>query len=177
MAPSNAKPMRQAIIILTAIAAVSCAGDPRWRMREAVAVALQCLLASRGDDTLRALGQWIGEHNWLDMRAVAAAVADPGLLQERKVALQGLHLHQVILRRVLESPERKSTSFRSLRQALGYTISVVTCALPEEGFGWMAYLIASGDPDALWIVRSNLKKGRLTRGFPERVEWLQGWLA
>ena len=148
----------------------SSSNDARWRMREGVAMALQQLLASRGRETLSALQTWIGDDNWLEMRAVAAAVADPGLLKKAELALQALSLHQIILDRVLGSREHRSDPFRTLRQGLGYTVSVVICALPEEGFRWMDHLAASGDADVIWIVRSNLKKNRLVSGFPDRVK-------
>lgn len=146
------------------------AQDPRWRMREAVAMSLQRLLARRGRDTLRELQRWVARGDWLEMRAVAAAVADPVVLRQEETALSALQLHGDIMNQVLSTGERKSEAFRILRKALGYTLSVVVAAVPQDGFEYMAALIDTQDPDVLWIVKQNLKKNRLVKNFPEAVE-------
>jgi hypothetical protein len=149
------------------------ADDPRWRMREAVAMALQRLAASRGSETWQALQAWIGEGGLLEMRAAAAAVAEPALLKDEGLATLAVHMHQTILAQVLQTRERKSEAFRILRQALGYTVSVVTQAAPEPGFKLMAGLAVSPDPDLRWIVRENLKKNRLVKNYVEEVASIQ----
>jgi len=149
------------------------ANDPRWRMREAVAMALQRLAASHGSATWQALQAWIGEGGLLEMRAAAAAVAEPALLKDEGLATQAVDMHQTILAQVLQIQERKSEAFRILRQALGYTVSVVTQAAPEPGFKLMAGLALSPDPDLRWIVRENLKKNRLVKNFAEEVASIQ----
>jgi hypothetical protein len=47
-----------------------------------------------------------------------------------------------------------------LRQALGFTISVVVAA---GDFALLEDMASSGDPDLRWVVRENLKKGCLQR--------------
>jgi hypothetical protein len=148
------------------------ASDPRWRMREAVAFGLQRLLASRGKDTLKALEGWVAPGAWLEMRAAAAAVAEPALLKDGHTAIAALELHRRIVDHVLQAEDRHAETFRVLRKGLGYTLSVVVRALPGEGFAFMAELADSGDPDALWIIRQNLKKNRLVKNFPQEVESL-----
>ena len=64
--------------------------DPRWRMREAVAMALQCLAKSRSSETLNELRNWIVDGRLLELRAVAATVADPAILEDEQVADQAL---------------------------------------------------------------------------------------
>lgn len=146
------------------------AGDPRWRMREGVCMGLQRLLAARGQDTLRALAGWVAGGDLLEMRAAAAGVAEPALLNDAAVARSALQLHQEIFNQFLQVGDRKTKPFRILRKALGYTLSVVICALPESGFEYMAHLIDTQDPDARWVVKENLKKNRLTKNYPEKVE-------
>jgi hypothetical protein len=150
------------------------ANDPRWRLREAVSFGLQRLLAAETRQTVDALHSWIPVESWLELRAVAAAVAEPTLLQDQDLARSALRLHQRILERVQEAGDRdrKTEPFRILRKGLGYTPSVVVQALPDEGFVWLAQLANSQDRDVLWIVRQNLKKNRLVREFPIRVEQL-----
>lgn len=148
----------------------SLARDPRWRMREAVCFGLQNLMAERGQDTLTELEGWIVDGDLLEMRAVAATVAEPSLLDNAETAQWALRLHTKILDQVLQAEERKSEGFRILRKALGYTLSVVVCAIPEEGFEFMARLAELQDSDVLWIVKENLKKNRLVKNFPQEVE-------
>ena len=145
------------------------AHDPRWRMREAVRFGLQRLLAKRSRDTLATLKGWVGNGDLLEVRAVAATVAEPTMLTDRETALAALQLHREIIDRLLKVRERKSEDFRILRKALGYTVSVVVCAVPQEGFAFMAQLVDSQDSDVRWIVTENLKKNRLVKSFPDQV--------
>jgi hypothetical protein len=145
------------------------AEDPRWRMREAIAMGLQRLLRSRPDETLTALEGWISGGSPLTLRATAAAVAEPALLVYEETAQRALRLHRRILERVAGLEDRRSDEFKTLRQALGYTLSVVVQALPEPGFAFLRGLAATPDADVRWIVRENLKKNRLVRYFPADV--------
>jgi hypothetical protein len=148
------------------------ANDPRWRMREAVVFGLQKLLATRRQEALKGLEGWIRPAAWLEMRAAAAAVAEPALLDDQETASAALQLHRGIMDHVVRAGDRRAEPFRVLRQGLGYTLSVVVRALPEQGFAFMAELFDSADPDVLWIVKQNLKKNRLLKNFPREVESL-----
>jgi len=110
----------------------------------------------------------------LEMRATAAAVADPPLLQDEGIALRGLALQQSILDQVMRTPveARKSEPFKILRKGLGFTISVVVCAVPEAGFSLLQSMVDVDDRDVVWILRQNLKKKRLSRLAPAEVEAL-----
>jgi len=146
------------------------AEDPRWRTREAVAFGVQKLLEKEDKRTLNALEGWIRDGEWLAMRAVAAGVADPTALKNKKIAGRALGLHREIFDRILASKDRKSDGFKTLRKGLGYTLSVVVHAIPDEGFGYMRQLADLRDNDAIWIVRENLKKNRLRRNYPEKTD-------
>jgi len=148
------------------------ANDTRWRMREGVAMGLQRLIAAHPQQAITVLQDWIANGSWLELRAAAAAVAEPTLLKDRGVALAALRLHERIMERVLQAADRRSESFRAMRKGLGYTLSVVVQAIPNEGFAWLARLVDTEDSDVLWIARENLKKNRLVRHFPEQVESL-----
>lgn len=149
------------------------ANDPRWRMREAVRFGLQRLLAERPEDTLRRLEEWATPGSPLEMRAAAASVAEPSILENEEIAVASLHLHDRIFGRILGWAGRKSETFGVLRKGLGYTLSVVVAAIPEEGFEFMERLVASRDPDVLWIVKQNLKKRRLAGKHPDAVDAIQ----
>jgi hypothetical protein len=145
------------------------ANDPRWRTREAVAIALQKMIARQSKNTLKGLEAWIDKNGWLVMRAVAAGVAEPALLRDEQTARNALELHKRIFAQILATKERKSDEFKTLRQGLGYSLSVVICAIPQEGFEYMRQLIDSQDADVIWVAKENLKKNRLVRKFPNEV--------
>jgi hypothetical protein len=145
------------------------ASDSRWRTREAVAMAIQSMIEKQPQKTLKELENWIENNNWLLMRAVAAGVAEPPLLKDKQTAESALELHKRIFAKIVTAQERKSDEFKTLKQGLGYSLSVVVCAVPKEGFEYMRQLAGTQDADILWIVKENLKKNRLLKNFPEEV--------
>jgi hypothetical protein len=150
----------------------SYASDPRWRTREAVAMALQRLGAHDTTQLLQAVGPWISG-NPLEKRAVAAALCEPRLLGDKNHARHVLHILDVITDSVAEITDRKSDGFKALRQGLGYCWSVSVAACPEEGKPLMEKWSSNPDPDVRWIMRENLKKHRLVRMDAAWVERLR----
>ena len=151
--------------------------DPRWRIREAVAMGLQDLLSRQPDTTVFELEGWVEGGSWLAMRAAVAGIAEPDLLAEPDLAEAALRLHRKSLIRVYTAKERQSEEFRTLRKALGYTLSVVIAALPAPGFEYLRQLATLDDQDIRWIVRENLKKNRLEKRYPETVQHILAQLA
>ena len=139
------------------------AGDPRWRRREAVAMALQRIGEADPAALLGVLGAWIADGTWLELRAVAAALAHPPLLGDRAFALQALALAERVLDKAAgaAAATRRTEGYRTLRQGLGYALSVLAAAEPEEGFALLERWAARRDPDLSWVIRENLKKKRL----------------
>ena len=137
------------------------AADSRWRVREIVARALQRLLAADWPRTIDALHQWAEGHDPLELRAVAAAVADPPLLLDPARATTAYELQRMVVERYRSLPpeRRRTDAARTLRQALGYTISVVVAATGD--FTILGELEESGDGDLFWIARQNRRKARL----------------
>jgi hypothetical protein len=146
------------------------ASDPRWRVRELVAAALQRMLAADWPRTLAALHTWLAEADPLVIRAAAAAVAEPPLLADTRRGAEALAIQAGALAWLAGVPPagRRVERVRTLRRALGYTVSVAAAAAPEAGFALLERLAASSDPDLQWIARENLKKTRL-RPWPDRV--------
>lgn len=141
--------------------------DPRWREREAAAMAVADLLAAARDRTLPELETWVESGAWLPMRAAAAGIAEPDLLQDAAVAEAALMLHRKILIRVYTNEHQTSEEFRVLRKGLGYTLSVVVSALPDQGFEYLRQLAELENTDIRWIVKENVKKSRLDKRFPD----------
>jgi hypothetical protein len=152
--------------------------SPLWRVREGVALAFQRLLPVATRETVNYLMILATQGNYFQQRAAIAAIAEPGLLHTPNLVNAALEIQHVILERIHATlvTERKREDFRSLRQASGYTVSVVTAAAPERGFALMRECAAWSDPDITWILRENLKKKRLAK-FVEYTEGLQRLLA
>ncbi len=150
------------------------AADSRWRVREMAATGLQRMLQANWRRGCSALVEWASDPNPLVVRAAVAAVAEPALLKDRAAAEDAVTVQAEAVNTFLNVPteQRRNDAVRSLRQALGYTLSVVTAAAPEAGFHLMEELAALPDADMIWIIRENLKKKRL-QPFSERLETIE----
>jgi hypothetical protein len=149
------------------------AADPRWRLREAVAMALQRLGRADMGALLAEAEDWAGGGP-LAQRAAMAAVCEPGLLAEPGYVERVLDLLDRITASVAaaEAEVRRDAKFRALRKGLGYGWSVAVAAGPEGGKARMARWLESDDADVRWIMRQNLKKARLRR---MDADWVAGW--
>jgi hypothetical protein len=151
------------------------ATDGRWRVREVVALALQRLLDADWDRTARVLLEWAAAEDPLLVRAAAAAVAEPSLLrsEDRRASAAQVQRRAVERLRAYPAQSRRTPPVRVLRQALGFTVSVVVAASGD--FALLEGMAASGDPDLRWVVRENLKRRRLRR-WPDRLDQLRALL-
>jgi hypothetical protein len=139
-----------------------CASDPRWRTREAAAMALQRLGDAEMDRLVAEMARW-AQGKPLEQRAAAAALCEPRLLARPDHAAAVLHILDQITSSVSGLVDRKSEDFLALRKGLGYCWSVAVAAMPQEGKALMEKWLASPDKDIQWIMRENLKKNRLAR--------------
>ena len=149
------------------------AEDPRWRIRDAVAIGLRDLLARHRDVTVSELNGWVEGGSWSAMQTVAAGVADADLLREPDLAEAALLLHRKIMIRVYTAGERESEDFQALRKTLGCTLSRVVAALPSSGFEYLQQVSTLDDQEIRWIVRENLKDNHLAGDYPETVRHIQ----
>jgi len=140
------------------------AGDPRWRVREAVAMALQ----RWGDTDLTAMldeaERWASGSRY-QQRAAAAGACEPRLLRERAAARRVLGMLDAITATLVGAPDRREDACRTLRQALGYCWSVAIAADPVDGLPAFTRWRRVADPDVAWVVRENLRKARLKAVF------------
>jgi hypothetical protein len=149
------------------------ASDPRWRVREGVATALQLVGDVDMPFLLHEMSLW-SEGNWLEKRAAAAALAEPRLLKQAQAAREALKMIEAITLSVAKAENRTNEAFKTLRQALGYCWSVLVAALPAEGKQIMEKWLVSEDKDIRWVMRENLKKNRLLKADPL---WVAEWQA
>jgi hypothetical protein len=150
----------------------SCASDPRWRIREGVAMALQRVGQVDMDLLLDKMETWaVG--NWLEMRAAAAGLAEPRLLQDEQHILRALKILDQITTAVA-SAQKRDGDFKTLCKGLSYCWSVVVAALPSQGEEAMQRWLSSPDKDVRRIMKANLKKKRLER---MDKDWVNSWRA
>ena len=149
----------------------SFASDPRWRIREGVAMALQRLGEKDMDRLIAEMEIW-SQGNLLKMRASAAALAEPSLLKEEKHVAKALQILDRITDSLHQVERRNNPEFKALQKGLAYCWSVAVVALPHEGKPIMEKWLLSGDPDIRWIMKENLKKNQLKRLDPE---WVKKW--
>ncbi len=147
------------------------ANDPRWRMREGVAMGLQRLGDVHLGVLIEKMGEW-SQGSPLEQRAAAAALCEPRLLSNPATVRQVLHILDTITQALAGQTERKSEGFQALRKGLAYCWSVAAAALPVESKAAMEKWFACADKDVRWVMRENLKKDRLRRADPA---WVERW--
>ncbi len=108
------------------------AADPRWRLREAVAMALQRWGKVDMAALLDSMETW-SKGSWLEKRAAAAALAEPALLHEQAYACSALLILDGITASMENSPESHDPDFKVLQQGMSYCWSVVVVAAPMDG--------------------------------------------
>ena len=138
------------------------ASDERWRVREAVATALQ-LWADTDATAVLALAQVWSAGTRYEQRAAVAGVAEPRFLKSPDAAAGALALVDSVTGTIVGAADARTAPFRVLRQALGYAWSVIVVGKPVEGRVLFAAWAQHDDAHIRWIVRENLKKARLQK--------------
>lgn len=147
------------------------ASDPRWRIREAVAMALQRLGDVDMDGLIAEMREW-SQGTPLEQRAAAAATCEPRLLGEARHARAVLQILDGITTSIERAGDRRNDDFLTLRKGLAYCWSVAVVALPDDGKVLMEKWLVNSDKDVRWIMKENLKKARLTR---MDAGWVTKW--
>ena len=147
------------------------ASDPRWRLREGVAMALQRLGKQDMRRLLEDMQNW-SQGTWLEKRATAAALAEPVLLHNEKDALEALQILDRITASMENSSDAKNEGFKVLQQGLSYCWSVVVVAAAQPGKRLMEKWMACPDRVIQRIMQENLKKNRLIR---MDAAWVEKW--
>ncbi len=149
------------------------ASDSRWRIREAVAMALQRIGDVNIDLALREAKE-LSRGIFLEKRAAAAAMCEPRLLKSEDVASAVLEMLDDITFSIVGFKDRGDEAFDVLRKGLAYCWSVAVAACPEKGKKLMEKWIQNQDKNIAWIMKENLKKNRLMR---MDKEWVSSQLA
>jgi hypothetical protein len=136
------------------------ASDPRWRVREGVAIALQRVGRESMPLLLSEMQDWVGDGPYTQ-RAAAAGLCEPALLRENAHAVEVLAILDRLTSALASAGDRRSDGFKVLRQALGYCWSVAAAAAPENARTYFEKWLQSGDKDVVWVMKSNLGKARM----------------
>ncbi len=147
------------------------ADDERWRLREAVAMALQRISEWDFATVQLTLWEWLDDATLAEQRAVVAALAHPPVLDRPERAAFCLAVSERLLQSVakLDGAARRSPQFEVLTKGLSYAISVFVAAAPKEGFALLARWAVLPDVDSRRIVRANLGKARLAKRYTAEV--------
>jgi hypothetical protein len=145
------------------------ANDPRWRAREAVAMALQAWGDVDADALVAEMEHWAGGSP-LEGRAAMAALCEPRLLRDPRTIARTLAILDRLTASVRDAVNGRADDVRVLRQALGYGWSVAAAADITIGLPALERWLPDSNDDVRWIVRQNLTKARLARVAPGWVE-------
>ena len=138
------------------------ASDSRWRIREAVAMALQRIGDADIEVLLEETAKW-SKGNLYEKRAAIAALCEPRLLISEKVAASTLDILDQVTTAFAKSENRRSQDFEALKKGLAYCWSVAVAANPEGGKKLFEKWIRTKDKDIAWVMKQNLKKNRLLK--------------
>jgi hypothetical protein len=138
------------------------ASDSRWRIREAVAMALQRIGDTNIEFLLKETADW-SKGNLYEKRATIAALCEPRLLISEKVAASTLDILDQVTASFATSENRKSEDFEALKKGLAYCWSVAAVAHPNKGKKLIEKWVKSKDKDVIWIMTQNMKKNRLIK--------------
>lgn len=149
------------------------AEDPRWRVREAVVMALQMWGTDDMSSFQAEMDEWVTGSRY-HQRAAVAAVCEPSLLRDVESAGRALRLIDMVTRSFATAIDRRAAGFVALKKALGYCWSVAIVAAPVEGKILFEKWSVVADRDIRWVVRENLSKTRLKKIDAEWASHLSG---
>lgn len=119
------------------------ANDPRWRIREGVAMALQEVGKRDMDLLLSLIQSWMGG-SFYELRAVAAGCCEQILLHQNRAAVSVLDILDRITTKVLAGPGSDHDGFSALIKGLSYCWSVAVVHSPDIGKTMMEKMVEVG---------------------------------
>lgn len=145
------------------------ASHSSWRVRESVAIGFQEMAVVDFDRVIDELQKWL-HGNEFEKRAVVATLCEPKLLSNYSNISGVFDILRPITLGFNEIMGKLSDAQESLRKALGYGLSVVIVQSPNEGKLFFEMLTEENNKHIHWILKSNLKKKRLSK-------MDEGWVA
>lgn len=144
------------------------ASDKRWRIREAVAMALHMIGNFDMAWLIGIAREWI-KGDLFEQRAAIAGICEPDLLWDESFADSVFQLLDKATQNIENEEHRDSEGFRVLKKGLAYCWSVAVAAYPDQGKSRMEQWAETTNKDVRWIIKQNLKKNRLVKMDPNWV--------
>ena len=148
------------------------ANDQRWRVREAVAMALQVIGRKDINRLIKYCHSWI-EGSLLEQRAVIAGICEPDLLGDPKVVDRVFEFLDWATASMIAFEDHRDEDYKVLRKGLSYCWSVAVVSNPVKGKAKIERWIKENHPVINGIMKANLKKKRLKR---IDHEWVENWI-
>lgn len=136
--------------------------DPRWRIREGVAMALQIYGESHMDNLIKEMTKWVLGNSYMK-RAAIAALCEPKLLSQKEQVASVLRILDEVTNTILDTNDRLDEGFIALRKGLAYCWSVAIVHNSEVGIPMFEKWLSTQDKDIKWIIKENLRKNRLLK--------------
>ena len=152
------------------------AGDPRWRVRESVAIALQRWGDADVRAMLAAVEPWASGTPF-EARAAVAAICEPRLLSTRPAVDGAVRILDAATALLAGLAKPRREPGRVLGAALGYGWSVAVAADPSAVLPAFSRWAGVDDADVRRVVASNLGKARFERAAPGAAADLRARLA
>jgi len=147
------------------------ASDPRWRTREAAAMALQAIGKKDLNKLTNILPRFYTGKPY-EQRCAVAGLCEPCLLTAKLVEHYPIQMLDIVTRAFSAYTDRKDEGFIALKKGLAYGWSVAAAANLEYAKPFMEKWLQSDDKDVRWVMQENLKKNRLIR---LDEEWVNRW--
>lgn len=147
----------------------SLSSDPRWRVREAVVMALHRVAREDPEHVLEIVEDW-STGGPVEQRAAVATLAHPLMVEKEDHARRALEALDDVTEALHEARTHDDEGLIALRKALGVAWSVAVAALPREGRARFEAWLAVEDPDVRWVLEENLKQRPMREVAPEWVE-------
>lgn len=145
--------------------------NDEWRPREAVTIGLTEVLRKREDYMLQLLHRWNEDNDLRVLRNTLVALADPENLRENRGLREALRDYTVKAMTAIRYESNSEPGYQILKKSLGFTISVA--AVEDQEILQLLEMWADSDVKQ-WksLLRSNLKKNRLAKNYPEETKRL-----
>lgn len=153
----------------------SLANDPRWRVREGVAMAFQTVGRKNIGRLISYAESWI-KGTLLEQRAVIAGLCEPDLLHDSEVIDRVFEMLDWATASIIAYDDEQDEDYRVLQKALSYCWSVATVAKPEKGKRKIERWLKEEHPVVNRIIRTNLSKNRMKKVDKQWVEHILGKL-
>jgi len=139
--------------------------DPRWRIREAAVFGFQRIGENDLMELQEIFSDWIKTSNNLEKRAILVSLAHPKLLDENN-SIFCFDILDRILKELNQDNE-----YPVLKKGLDFVLSIYVGANQEYGFNFIENWLGK-DKRVDSIIKSNLKKNRLAKKYPDKIRQL-----